>query len=150
MATTLTKRDPFGFDLPGWMSRLFEDRPGGEWLFEGLLDKSTTMRLEEFVDDGTLVVRAEMPGVDPDKDVDISVHDGMLHIRAERCEEQEKKDKSFYRSEFRYGAFARSVPLPSGATVDDVKATYKDGVLEIRVPTKSLTTESSKVSVQKV
>jgi HSP20 family protein len=133
---TLTRRDPFRIDLPA--------------LFETMLERPATMRLEEYVEDNTLVVRAEIPGIDPDKDVEISAHDGVLTIKAERSEKSEKKAKSFYRSEFRYGAFARTVPLPAGATVDDVKATYKDGVLEIRVPTPSATAKSTRVPVQKV
>jgi HSP20 family protein len=140
---TLTRREPFGLDFPRWMTRMFEDRP-----FEGLFEPP--LRIEEYVDDGTLVVRAEMPGVDVDKDVQISVHDGMLHIEAERVEKEEKKDKTFFRSEFHYGAFERTVPLPAGSTVDDVKATYKDGVLEIRIPTRSLASEATKVPVQRV
>jgi HSP20 family protein len=108
------------------------------------------LRIEEFVEDGTLVVRAELPGVDVEKDVDISLHDGLLHIKAERSEKTEQKDKSFFRSEFRYGAFERTLPLPPGATTDDVKATYEDGVLEIRIPTVTKDAETQKVPVQRL
>jgi HSP20 family protein len=101
--------------------------------FEGDGEKSW-LRVEEFVDDKTLVVRAELPGIDPDKDVDISVVDGELQIRAEREAKSEHKDKDSYRSEFQYGSFLRTVTLPPGATEADVTATYADGVLEIRVP----------------
>ena len=92
------------------------------------------IRVEEFVDGQTLVVRAEMPGVDPDKDVEITVGDGYLRIRAERVEKEEHKDKGRFRSEFRYGSFSRSLPLPDGVKEDDIKATYSDGVLEVRTP----------------
>lgn len=101
--------------------------------FEGDGEKSW-LRVEEFVDDKTLVVRAELPGIDPDKDVDISVVDGELQIQAEREAKSEHKDKDSYRSEFQYGSFLRTVTLPPGATEADVTATYADGVLEIRVP----------------
>ena len=141
---TLTRWEPLGLEFPTWVTRLFEDRP----MFEGGLEKST-LRIEEFVEDDTLVVRAELPGVDVEKDVDVSVHDGLLFIKAERTDRTEKKDKSFFRSEFRYGAFARTVPLPPDATVDDVKATYQDGVLEVRIPTRTLTSGASKVPVQR-
>jgi HSP20 family protein len=90
------------------------------------------LRVEEFVDDGTLVVRAELPDIDPDKDVELSVSGGMLHIRAQREEKTEKKDKDVYRSEFRYGSFVRNVPLPEGVKEDDITASYKDGILEVR------------------
>jgi len=141
----LTRWEPFGLDLPIWMTRLFDDRS----YLERTLDKAQ-LRIEEFVEDGTLVVRAELPDVDVDKDVDISVHDGLLHIKAQRSEKSEKKEKSFYRSEFRYGAFERTLPLPPGATLDDVKATYESGVLEIRIPTTGLDSKGHKVPVQRV
>jgi HSP20 family protein len=81
-----------------------------------------------------MVVRAELPGVDPDKDVDVSVSDGMLHIRAERREQSEEQSKDGYRSEFRYGSLSRSISLPPGCRQDDVSASYRDGVLEVRIP----------------
>ena len=92
------------------------------------------IRVEEFLDGNTLVVRAEAPGLDPDKDIDVSVVNGSLHIRAERREEKEEKDKGSYRSEFRYGSFFRALPLPRDVKEEDIKATYKDGVLEVRTP----------------
>jgi len=92
------------------------------------------MKLEEFDDDGTHVVRAEMPGIDPDKDVSVTVDHGVVTIRAERREQKKTKDKDGYRSEFSYGSFTRSVRLPAGATEADVSASYRDGILEIRFP----------------
>jgi HSP20 family protein len=92
------------------------------------------IRVEEFVEGNTLVIRAEAPGLDPDKDIDVSVVDGALQIRAERKEEKEEKGKDSYRSEFRYGSFLRTLPLPPDVKVDDIKASYKDGVLEVRTP----------------
>ena len=75
-----------------------------------------------------------MPGIDPDKDVDIAVADGMLTIQAERREEKKQEGKAGYRSEFRYGMFRRTMPLPAGVKDDDIKASYVDGILEVRVP----------------
>lgn len=114
---------------PGWPDL----QDAFDRLFEGEGEKSW-LRVEEYVDGQTHVVRAEMPGVDPDKDVDISIVDGKLHITASREEKDEQKEKDTYRSEFRYGSFSRIVPLPAGATEADVTASYTDGVLEIRVP----------------
>jgi HSP20 family protein len=94
----------------------------------------TWMRVEEYVDDKTLVVRAELPGIDPDKDVDISVVRGTLAIRAEREERSEAKQRDSYRSEFHYGSFLREIALPAGCEEADISATYRDGVLEVRVP----------------
>jgi HSP20 family protein len=97
-------------------------------------DEAEWLRVEEFVEDKTLVVRVELPGIDPEKDVDISVVDGSLVIRAEKEEKSEKKDKDAYRSEFHYGSFVRAVALPSGVDEGQIAATYRDGVLEVRVP----------------
>lgn len=96
--------------------------------------EEATPRVEEYQDGSTMVVRAEMPGMDPDKDVEITVTDNVLRIKAERRQETTSDDKKGYRSEFRYGSFVRAVELPAGATEDDVKATYHDGILEVRVP----------------
>ena len=112
---------------------------------DGDLSMTPSMKVEQFQDGTTLVVRAEVPGIDPDKDVDVSVSDGMLHIRAEREEKSEHKSKNGYRSEFRYGSFSRSVALPAGAKEEDITATYKDGVLEVRAPAPATATaEASK------
>ena len=87
------------------------------------------IRIEDFVAEGRYVVRAELPGVDPGKDVEVDVRGGSLTIRAERGEETKVR----HRSEFRYGSFERTVPLPRGGNEDDVKASYKNGVLEVSV-----------------
>ena len=93
------------------------------------------LRIEEVHEDGELVVRAELPGVDPE-DVEVTVADGMLHISARREDrtEQKDKDKGTYRSEFRYGECNRQLALPRGVDKDAVKADYKDGILEVRIP----------------
>jgi len=90
---------------------------------------SHPMRMEHFVRDGTYVIRAEIPGVDPDKDLEVSVADGILTINAERREEFTDK----HRSEFRYGTFSRSVTLPAGADEEHVEAMYGHGILEVTV-----------------
>jgi HSP20 family protein len=106
----------------------------GEGLLERLGEGRGLMRMEEYVEDDTCVIRAELPGVDPEKDVDITVEDGILHISAHREERSEEEQPSGYRSEFRYGSLERSIRLPEGATDADVTASYKDGILEVRVP----------------
>jgi HSP20 family protein len=121
MAGGMARRDRF--ELPDSVRRFFE----GDW-------ESAAMRVEEYQEGTTLVVKAEIPGIDPETDVDVSVSDGVLHIQAQRQESTEHKDKEGYRSEFRYGSFSRDIPLPSGSQDTDVSATYRDGVLEVRVP----------------
>jgi HSP20 family protein len=127
--------DLFGarmFDVPTAWKDLFDD---------------SDMKVEEFRDGDTLVVRAEMPGIDPDKDVEITVADGMLHLSAERRSETKTEDKKGYRSEFRYGSFSRSVRLPAGAGEDDVKATYDDGILEVRIPIDERSNGAKKIPI---
>lgn len=110
---------------------------------EGDLPMTPSIKVEQYLDGDTLVVRAEVPGIDPDKDVDVSVSEGMLNIRAEREEKSEHKTKSGYRSEFRYGSFQRSIALPPGAKEEDITAGYKDGVLEVRAPAPATRAEST-------
>ncbi|WP_155056045.1 Hsp20/alpha crystallin family protein [Streptomyces blattellae] len=88
------------------------------------------IRIEERLTDGMYVLRAELPGIDPAKDVEVTVTEGLLTLRAERTEETKEK----HHTEFRYGTFTRSVRLPAGAKGDEAAAEYKDGVLTITVP----------------
>ncbi|MGO9154261.1 Hsp20/alpha crystallin family protein [Mycobacterium sp.] len=102
------------------------------------------MRLVDELDDGRYVVRAEMPGVDPAKDVDITVRDGQLTIKAERSE---KKDFNG-RSEFSYGSFVRTVSLPAGADEDDINATYDHGILTVSVAVSEPKPAKRRIQVQ--
>jgi HSP20 family molecular chaperone IbpA len=97
------------------------------------------MRMEGYVKDGTYVVRAELPGVDPEKDIEVTVSKGVLMISAHRQKETEGK----HRSEFRYGAFARSVTLPESADEDRIQASYDMGVLEVVVTLKDQAAEKA-------
>jgi HSP20 family protein len=125
--------EPFDF-----FDRVFDDwtrlmpfrRP---WLFGRELSDEM-IRVDELRDGDELVIRAELPGIDPDKDVELTVSEGMLHIHAERREEEHTEKKGYRRRELHYGSFARSLPLPTGVKESDIHATYKDGILEVRVP----------------
>ena len=88
------------------------------------------MRLEDEHQDGFYEVRAELPGVDPTDDIEVTVHEGRLTIRAERTQAGEAGGHS----EFSYGSFARTVALPAGADEDDINATYDRGILTVTVP----------------
>lgn len=88
------------------------------------------IKIEDEIGGGQYRLHAEIPGVDPTKDVDITVRDGVLTIKAERSEKKESNG----RSEFSYGSFMRSVTLPSGAREDDIKASYDKGILSVSVP----------------
>jgi HSP20 family protein len=124
MSDLLVRRQPQR--LPE-LTELFPDFP--TWADLPLLVDSQLMRLEDEMQDGHYVVRAEIPGIDPAKDVDITVRDGQLTIKAERSEKTQAKG----RSEFRYGSFTRCVALPNGANEDDIKATYDKGILTVSV-----------------
>lgn len=107
-------------------------------------------RMEQYVeDDGTMVVRGELPGMDPDEDVTITAGDGRLTISAKRENHTEESKGGRFRSEFHYGSFERSVALPAGAQTDDVTATYTDGILEVRVPVETETDAVKKVPVER-
>jgi HSP20 family protein len=114
-------------------------------------DGDDVIRVEEFRDGNTQVIRAELPGIDPDKDVDLTVRDGMLRIAAQRRVEQETQEKGYTRRELRYGTFSRTLPLPEGAAEKDINASYKDGILEIRVPVAEppASDEPTKISISR-
>ncbi len=103
-----------------------------EWLeapLAGWLGLGPVIRIEDFEAGGRYVVRAELPGIDPGKDIEVHEGNGVLTISAERSEETSER----HRSEFRYGAFERTVTLPRVADEDDVKASYRNGILEVSV-----------------
>jgi HSP20 family protein len=128
--STLTHREHLGpfMDVFDWLE--------APWTMLHL-GASHPMRVEDYVKDGTYVVRAELPGVDPEKDIEVTVSKGVLTISAHRREEAEGK----HRSEFHYGAFARSVTLPGGADEDHIQALYDRGVLEVTVALKDQATK---------
>ena len=131
--------EPFDiFDRFDRFDRMFEDwtrmLPFRRQLpITGPWDVDDMIKVDEFRENGSLVVRAELPGIDPAKDVTLTVSDGMLRIEAERREQERTENKGFVRQELRYGSFARVIALPEGASDKSVAATYKDGILEIRV-----------------
>ena len=92
-----------------------------------------------------LIVKAEIPGLTKDE-IDISLDGSTLTIKGEKKKEEEVKEDDYYRCERSYGAFARSIDLPVAVQTDKVNASFKNGVLEIRLPK----TEEAKKSVVKV
>jgi HSP20 family protein len=89
------------------------------------------IKVEEFVEGERHVIRADMPGVDPTKDIQLSVHGNVLQLRGERRAEEHDE----HRSEIRYGSFERLIMLPRGTRAEDVSADYVDGVLTVSMPT---------------
>lgn len=102
------------------------------------------IKVEDEIKDGNYQLQAEIPGVDPEKDVDVTVRNGVLTIKAERSEKKEANG----RSEFSYGSFVRSVTLPVGADDESIKATYDKGILTVTVPLKEPAAPEKHVSIE--
>ena len=130
-----------------WMRALPARRmPGMAWEVPG----EELIRVDEYREGDTQVIRAELPGIDPEQDVEITAADGMLRINAQRRVEEKTEDQGYTRHELRYGSFTRTLPMPEGATEADITASYKDGMLEIRIPVAEQTTaEPTKIAVSK-
>lgn len=115
------------------VSRLFEDffattfpqAARGEWM--PALDVSES--------DAQIVVKAEVPGMDP-KDIDISLMGDTLTIKGEKKEETTRKGENYTRMECRYGSFERLVTLPASVDPNKINATYKNGVLRVTLDKK--------------
>jgi len=86
--------------------------------------------VESFVRDGELVVRADLPGIDPKK-VELAIEGDRLMMRGERESKEERKEKDYLYREVAYGRFERAIDLPAGVDTESIKATYHDGVLEV-------------------
>jgi HSP20 family protein len=80
-----------------------------------------------------LIIRADLPGLNKD-DVKVDVTDDAVTIQGERRRERSDDEGGVYRTERSYGSFFRSIPVPEGAIVDQAKASFRNGVLEIRMP----------------
>jgi HSP20 family protein len=143
----LTRRDPQTMDLASLFSRPMFTWP--DWLAQQFQAFAETEQIavEEFEEDGKHVVRAELPGVDPDRDVEVTVQDGMLHIRAERREETKTEKPHYFRQELHYGACVRNIALPAGCSEEDVTADYSDGILTIRLPLAQEKAAATKIPV---
>jgi HSP20 family protein len=89
--------------------------------------------IESFIHGDQLVIRAELPGIDP-KDVDITVDGSLLTIRASREAEAEHEGRNFVHREIRYGSFARAISIPKGVRKEDIVAAWRHGVLELSIP----------------
>ena len=132
-------RDAFSLlsQLTSELDRMFEDWPSRRWpsLRHLTAGASTTWspRIDVFERDNRLVTRVDLPGLKKEE-VSVEVTDGHLALSGERKRETEEQKDNVYRTEREYGSFYRSVPLPEGVKLEDVKATFADGVLEVSVP----------------
>jgi HSP20 family protein len=122
--------ESFGFGRSRFAPRLWSDLP--ERFGEPEL-AAWAPEIEVFDREGQYVVRADLPGLKKE-DVRVEVTDNALILEGERRKEHEERKEGFYRSERSYGRFSRAVPLPEGVDTENVKAEFKDGVLEVRLP----------------
>ena len=125
--------------IQGRMNRLFDEafrgatRPSGdeeEWSLG-----SWAPAVDIFEQDGNIVLKAELPGVDP-KDVDVRVENNVLTLRGERKLDNEVQKESYHRVERAYGSFSRSFTLPNVVDTEKIKADFKDGMLKLVLPKK--------------
>jgi HSP20 family protein len=141
---------PRGGEIDRWFDRLTEDfwrRPfpsllfGDRWPLPMISIK--TPSLDVFEEKDELVVKADLPGMNKDE-IEVTVTENVVTIKGEKKKEEEVKEKDYYRRERSYGSFVRSVELPCEVKSDQIKANFKDGVLEVRMPK---TEEAKKKSV---
>jgi len=133
--------DPFAVlrKMTADLERTFEDPfwPAFTWPALGGFTRPETVawlpRVDVFEKDNRLFTRVDLPGVRRE-DVKVEVTDGHLALSGERKKEKEEKKDNVYRTEREYGSFYRAVRLPEGVKLEEVKATFADGVLEVSVP----------------
>lgn len=115
------------------MDRWFEESFGRLPRLAGWEGMGLTFPIDMYETDDSLVVKASLPGVDPDE-VDISVTGDSLTIKGEHKAHEEIKRENYHRQELRYGAFARTVALPMRVQSDRAEATFENGILSINLP----------------
>jgi HSP20 family protein len=132
--TNLVRWDPFT-DLRASMDRLFDEGFSRPWRLLGTDQMTTEMAfaVELSETDEALDVKAALPGVKPEE-VDISIQNDVLTMRAEHREQSEEQKRDYYRREIRYGAFHRSLALPTSVDADRAEAKFDNGILYLHLP----------------
>ncbi len=97
------------------------------------MERAFAPAVEMYETDNEIVVKAELPGVKKEN-IEVSIKDNVLQIKGEKKEEREEKTEALHRVERVYGKFERVLTLPAEVKAEQVKAEFKDGVLEIRLP----------------
>jgi HSP20 family protein len=113
-------------EIDNMFDRFFKD---DQWWMRPF-DGDVVPAIDSFLREGNLIVRADLPGIDP-KEVELKVDGNRLTIKGERKAVKEGKEGEPYYREVSYGRFERSIALPEGVDADSVKATYHDGILEV-------------------
>jgi len=145
-------RRPF-MDLSRWeremdrmMERFFDRRTFPRWPERAMEIAAPAVDLYDEKDE--IVVKAELPGMDKEN-IEVNLSDHHLTITGEKKKEEEVKEENYYRSERTYGKFLRTLELPAEVHADKVKAAFKDGILEVRLPkTEAAKAKDIKVKVE--
>jgi len=145
-------RDPFDLFrlMTADLDRLFDEAAWPAMRTQRLAgDAAWNPRIDVFEKDNRLVTKVDLPGMKKE-DVKVEVTDGHLTISGERKSEVEEKKDDVYRCERQYGSFYRAVPMPEGVKLDDVKASFGDGVLEVSIPLpiKAVAPAARKIEIQ--
>ncbi len=121
------------------MERVFDDFLGHRWPVLGerwwpsQAVGLSIPAVDLYEEKDEIVAKTELPGV-AKEDIQVNITDHMLTIKGEKKREEETKEKNFYRSERSYGAFSRSIELPSEIHAEKARASFKNGVLELHLP----------------
>ena len=119
--------------LQSQVNRIF-GVPGVDWSDRRPADTTSwAPSVDIFETDTDLVLKAELPGVDP-KDVDLSVEKNVLTLKGQRHFEHEDKKDNYHRIERSYGSFTRSFSLPTTIEEEKIRADSKDGILTVSLP----------------
>ncbi len=132
---SLWREDRLFSDIERRMDSLF-DEVFGESLVSYVMPETRGIfspRTDIKESDNDLKVSAEMPGIDQ-KDIDVSIHNGILTISGEKKVEQEERDIDYHHVERSYGCFSRSISLPEYVDTEKIEAMYKNGVLTVTLP----------------
>lgn len=132
--TNMVRWDPFT-ELRATMDRLFDEGFSRPWRLLPSIQEQTdwSFPVEVSETENEVEVKAALPGVRPEE-VDISVTNDVLTIRAEHREEAEERKRDYYRREIRYGTYHRSLALPVAVDTDKAEATFRNGMLHLRMP----------------
>jgi HSP20 family protein len=136
--------EDFGLRLPGFFGR------GRELLRRevGLIPAEWSPRIEILQKDGNLVVRADLPGI-AKEDIKVEITEDRLTIQGERSQEKMEEREGYAYNECSYGSFYRAIPLPEGVETSKATAEFRNGVLEIAMPTPRLTeTQARHLEIQ--
>ncbi len=118
-------------EMGRWMNQL----GGGGILQPGNGQQSSTWlpAVDVWETDNELVLSFDLPGI-PEDQISVELDDNVLTVSGQREREERQEGDRFYRYERRFGTFQRSVTLPQGVNEEQIRAAYRDGVLEVRVP----------------